>query len=267
MRGEGAESHLLHRVDTGVVRRTTILFDLVGTLVDEASDYEALDATMEAARHRFSLHDEASRLSGDFSLALMEILRAEEPAGEAAPAGKADFVPFELAAKEVFAAVLEVRDVQASEADVEWFWRTFVDVQKKVVRPTPDAVACLTWARQQGYAVWVVTDADPYFVTDVMPATELDGLWDGVVTAAEAGDPKPEPAIFRLALERARAFPSDAIMVGDSYERDVLGAREAGIHRAVLVDRHKARTIDDVPVISDLRSLPAALSTVVPSLN
>lgn len=249
------------------MRRTVLLFDLVGTLIDEASDYEALDATMEAARHRFSLHDEASRLSGDFSLALMEILRAEEPASDAAPAGKADFVPFELAAKEVFAAVLEVRGVQATDVDVDWFWRTFVDVQKKVVRPMPDAVACLTWARDNGYAAWVVTDADPYFVADVMPATGLDDLWDGVVTAAEAGDPKPEPAIFRLAMSRAGASPTDVIMVGDSYERDVLGAREAGIHRAVLVDRHKARTVDDVPVISSLLALPAALSTVVPSLN
>ena len=56
-------------------------------------------------------------------------------------------------------------------------------------------------------------------------------------------------------------------MIGDSYERDVLGARAAGVMRAVLVDRHKARTVDDVPVVSTLDTLPAALARVVPSLN
>lgn len=244
-----------------------LLFDLVGTLVDEQSDYESLDAAMEAARHRFGLKEEASRLSGDFSLALMEILRQEEPASDAAPAGKAEFVPFEEAAKEVFAAVLEVRGIDATVDDVEWFWSTFVAVQRKVVRPTSDALACLQWARKQGYAAWVVTDADPYFVQDVLPATGLDKWWDGVVTAMEAGDPKPEPAIFRLAAKRAGVQPSDIVMVGDSYERDILGARGAGIARAVLVDRHQARTVDDVPVVSSLLSLPAALTTLVPSLN
>lgn len=248
-------------------RRDVLLFDLVGTLVDEASDYESLDAAMEAARHRFGLKEDAARLSGDFSLALMEILRAEEPAEPGMPAEKAEFVPFEDAAKEIFAAVLEVRGIDATVEDVEWFWSTFVAVQRRLVRPTADARACLQWAREAGYGVWVVTDADPYFVTDVMPATGLDKLWDGVVTAMEAGDPKPEPAIFRFAMERAGVMPLDVVMVGDSYERDVLGARGAGIHRAVLVDRHKARTVDDVPVISSLMALPAALASLVPSVN
>lgn len=247
-------------------RGAVLLFDLVGTLIDETSDYEALDAVMEAARARFGLREEAAALSGDFSLALMEILRSE-PSGSGGHGAPADFVPFEQAAKEIFAAVLEVRGLDADEADIAWFWRTFVDVQRRVVRAHPDAHACLEWARQQGHRVVLVTDADPYFVRDVLPRTSLAGLYDDALTAAEAGDAKPDPKIFRLALERAGASPTNAIMIGDSYERDILGAREAGIHRGVLVDRHKARTIDDVPVISSLLALPAALSTMVPSLN
>jgi HAD superfamily hydrolase (TIGR01549 family) len=243
-----------------------LLFDLVGTLVDEESDYAALDAVMEAARSRFAITDEASALSGDFSLALMEILRSEGDGGEG-DARPADFVPFERAAKEIFAAVLEVRGIVASERDVAWFWRTFVDVQKRMVKLHDDAKACLRWAQGQGYRVWVLTDADPYFVREVMPHTGLPTMWDGIVTASEAGAPKPEPAIWRLALERAGARPLSAIMVGDSYERDVLGARAAGVTRAVLVDRHQARTVDDVPVVSSLLQLPAALATVVPSVN
>src|SRR5439155_6952996 len=85
-----------------------LLFDLVGTLVDEESDYKALDATMDAARYRFGIQDDAASLSGDFSLALMEILRGEGEGGRAA-APPSEWVPFERAAKEVFAAVLEVR--------------------------------------------------------------------------------------------------------------------------------------------------------------
>lgn len=246
--------------------RDVLLFDLVGTLVDEESDYEALDAAMEAARFRFGIKEPASALSGDFSLALMEILRSEDPEGEE-PAPAAEFVPFEEAAKEIFAAVLEVRGIEASEADAAWFWATFVQVQKKILRIHEDAKRALAWARKHGYRVYVLTDADPYLVRDILPATGLPDHWDGVITAAEAGSPKPEAPIFRLALERAGVPPSRVIMIGDSYERDVLGARDAGIPRAVLVDRHRARTVDDVPVITTLDALPAAIARLAPSMN
>jgi HAD superfamily hydrolase (TIGR01549 family) len=249
--------------------KDVLLFDLVGTLVDEASDYEALDAAMEAARFRFGIAEPASALSGDFSLALMEILRAEEPgdAGSAPPPAPAEFVPFEEAAQEVFAAVMEVRGIEVSASDAAWFWATFVQVQKKLIRLHPDAKNALEWARRHGHRVIVLTDADPYLTRDILPATGIVDMWDDVITAAEAGYAKPEAPIFRLALERAGVPASRAIMIGDSYERDVLGARAAGIPRAILVDRHRVRTIDDVPVITTLDALPAALARLAPSMN
>lgn len=241
-----------------------LLFDLVGTLVDEASDYESLDAAMARTAVKFHLPDDAATLSGDFSLAMMEVLRNEEPnSGEGGES--AESVPFEEAAKQIFAAVLEVRGIQATVNDAEWFWREFVSAQRKIVRVHADAVRCLEWAKAEGYRVWLVTDADPYFATQILPGKGLDGLYEGIVTAGEAGDPKPDPKIFKLALARAGVEANDAIMIGDSYERDVEGARGAGIARAVLVDRHKARTVKDCPVVSSLLALPAALATEVPS--
>ena len=258
---------MLHPPGRRNVHRDVLLFDLVGTLVDEESDYEALDAAMEAARFRFGIAEPASALSGDFSLALMEILRAEEPGPDGEPAAPAEFVPFEEAAQEIFAAVMEVRGIEVTPADAAWFWATFVQVQKKLLRLHPDARKALEWARRQGHRVFILTDADPYLTRDILPASGITDLWEGVITAAEVGYPKPEPPIFRLALERAGVPPSQAIMIGDSYERDVLGARAAGIPRAVLVDRHRARTIDEVPVITSLDALPAALARLAPSMN
>ncbi len=49
-----------------------------------------------------------------------------------------------------------------------------------------------------------------------------------VVTSAEAGAAKPDPAIFRLALERLGVAPHDAVHIGDS-EEDEQGARAAGM--------------------------------------
>jgi putative hydrolase of the HAD superfamily len=57
------------------------------------------------------------------------------------------------------------------------------------------------------------------------------GLHLPVVTSAEAGAPKPDPAIFRLALERLGVEPARALHVGDSPE-DEQGARAAGMQFA-----------------------------------
>jgi FMN phosphatase YigB (HAD superfamily) len=72
---------------------------------------------------------------------------------------------------------------------------------------------------------------------------------------------KPDPAIFRAALERAGVTPAEAIHVGDSPSADVHGAHAAGI-RPILLDRRRRYTVDEVgdaTVIDSLAELPALL--------
>jgi putative hydrolase of the HAD superfamily len=59
---------------------------------------------------------------------------------------------------------------------------------------------------------------------------------DVLVISEEAGVRKPDAAIFRLALERCGASADEAVMVGDSWGADVMGARAAGI-RVVWLNR------------------------------
>jgi HAD superfamily hydrolase (TIGR01509 family) len=78
-------------------------------------------------------------------------------------------------------------------------------------------------------------------------------LVDDVVTSAEAGAAKPDPAPFRAGLEAAGVSAAEAVHVGDSRENDVAGAAAAGI-RALLVDRDGGRGD-----IASLAELPAVL--------
>jgi HAD superfamily hydrolase (TIGR01549 family) len=52
---------------------------------------------------------------------------------------------------------------------------------------------------------------------------------DALIVSEEAGCSKPEPAIFRLALDALSVPAGEAIMVGDSWSADVVGALAAGI--------------------------------------
>ena len=57
-----------------------------------------------------------------------------------------------------------------------------------------------------------------------------------LITSEECGVAKPDGAIFRCALERLDVAPGDAVMVGDSWDKDVIGATRMGI-RAVWLNR------------------------------
>jgi putative hydrolase of the HAD superfamily len=66
---------------------------------------------------------------------------------------------------------------------------------------------------------------------------------DALVTSCEFGAAKPDASIFRHALERVGCNACDAVMIGDSWENDVVGAHRAGI-RAVWLNRLGTRCPD-----------------------
>ena len=102
-------------------------------------------------------------------------------------------------------------------------------------RPYPEVPGVLEALRARGVAIVVVSNWD-VSLHDVLERTRLRALVDGVVTSAEFGAAKPDPAIFRRALALAGAAAGDALHAGDDLDADVAGARAAGIE-AVLVAR------------------------------
>jgi putative hydrolase of the HAD superfamily len=117
----------------------------------------------------------------------------------------------------------------------------------------PEVPAALGRLRAAGARLAVVSNWD-VSLHDVLERTQLRALVDAVVIYAELGAAKPDPAIFRAALDRLGASAADAMHVGDSVEHDVEGARAAGL-RAVLVARNGAVPPDGVPVVASLDGL------------
>jgi HAD superfamily hydrolase (TIGR01549 family) len=85
---------------------------------------------------------------------------------------------------------------------------------------------------------------------------------DAIVDSRSHGRVKPHPTIFQAALERLGTGPQHTVMVGDSLEEDVEGARALGM-RAILVDRED-RHPEIEERLSDLYGLPAALGLARP---
>jgi putative hydrolase of the HAD superfamily len=120
-------------------------------------------------------------------------------------------------------------------------------------RPYPEVPGVLAELRARGAAIVVVSNWD-VSLHDVLVRTGLRDLVDHVVTSAEFGAAKPDPAIFARALRLARAGADEAVHAGDDVHADVEGARGAGI-QAILVARAGENVPDGVRTIRTLEGL------------
>ena len=98
----------------------------------------------------------------------------------------------------------------------------------------PSAEAALTAVREAGVTAAVISNSNGS-ARSILESLGLARHLDFVLDSGEVGVEKPDPRIFRLALERAAVAPSEAVYIGDLYSVDVLGARAVGLD-AVLID-------------------------------
>jgi HAD superfamily hydrolase (TIGR01509 family) len=91
----------------------------------------------------------------------------------------------------------------------------------------PGALETLQLLRDRKLRLAVVANWD-FALPQHLNQLGLDGFFSAVVTSAAAGVAKPDPGIFRLALQRLGVEPSRALHVGDE-PADEGGARAAGM--------------------------------------
>ena len=75
----------------------------------------------------------------------------------------------------------------------------------------------------------IVSDAPRMSVWTRLVGLGLDAFFDTVVSVDDTGKRKPDPAPFRMALDRLGVAPREAVMIGDWAERDMAGAGALGI--------------------------------------
>lgn len=120
------------------------------------------------------------------------------------------------------------------------------------------ALEALGRLRERGYRLGVVSNAEGRVEADLASAG-FAPLLETVVDSHVVEVAKPDPKIFRIALERLEADPATTVFVGDVPAVDVVGARAAGL-TAVLLDPHVLYKDWNVHRITALRDLPGWLT-------
>ncbi|MBE2246408.1 MAG: noncanonical pyrimidine nucleotidase, YjjG family [Candidatus Competibacteraceae bacterium] len=88
-----------------------------------------------------------------------------------------------------------------------------------------------------------------------MRNTGIDKYFKHVITSEKAGRRKPDPAIFRFALQRAGTQAQQSVMIGDDLDIDIKGAAVNGMRAIWYNPTSKQADVHHSPTITHLHTL------------
>ena len=106
---------------------------------------------------------------------------------------------------------------------------------REVAVPQEGTLETLRKLRERGYRLGMISVCSEE-VPELWEETPFAGLFDSTVFSCSVGLRKPDPAIYRLALDELGVEPADAMFVGDGANDELAGAERVGM-RAVLILR------------------------------
>ena len=146
-----------------------------------------------------------------------------------------------------------------SSDDVERVTALRREVTRKGLVPVPGAVETIAALRERGLKTGLITVCSEDVVS-LWEETDFHGLFDAEVFSAAVGLRKPDPRIYRVALEQLGVEAEDAMFVGDGANDELAGAERLGM-TAVGVESPTGELPDDWGG-ARIRELPELLKLV-----
>ncbi len=97
----------------------------------------------------------------------------------------------------------------------------------------PGALALLKRLKANGISLGICSDLTLHIQLRKIQRLGLSGIFDRITVSEEVGADKPSPKMFQSILQKLGVSPNEAVMIGDNFKRDILGAVNAGM-RAIL---------------------------------
>lgn len=156
---------------------------------------------------------------------------------------------------DVYAIFLRDLGIDGDDGLVDRVYAEFTDLANYVL--FDDVPPVLEKLRGAGLELGVVSNFEEWLEQLLEELGVIDFFRVRVISGVE-GMEKPDPRIFRLAMERAGVSPEGSVYVGDNPEFDVGPAAAVGMH-PVLIDRRDRFPDAEGTRITSMDQLPAVL--------
>ena len=121
-----------------------------------------------------------------------------------------------------------------------------------LAKPFSEAVKVLDELKKKKIKIALISNADCFSVEPLLEKFDLAKYFDSVHLSYTKGYLKTNPKSFEAILKELKLKPEDVLMVGDSLQTEIEGAKKAGI-KPILLDRRGRR--DYPEKIADLTGL------------
>ncbi|MBC2839604.1 YjjG family noncanonical pyrimidine nucleotidase [Robiginitalea sp. SC105] len=154
-------------------------------------------------------------------------------------------------------SVFEKLGMAVGDQQIEWLSEAYIEFLSTHTYLMPDAEDILGYLSGK-YRLHIITNGFGEVQYKKLRNSRIDGYFTEVIHSERAGVKKPDPKIFRLALELAGIGARQAVMIGDSLEADILGARAVGF-QTIHFNVHGDAVGAAGPVIHGLREIKSYL--------
>lgn len=107
------------------------------------------------------------------------------------------------------------------------------------------------------YNLYILSNGFHELQRHKMQSAGLDSYFNDIILSDDIGILKPDPRLFQHALKVSNATIADSLMIGDSWESDVVGAASVGMHQVYFCSNGNTSSLPFQPtyLITDLRQL------------
>jgi HAD superfamily hydrolase (TIGR01509 family) len=113
-----------------------------------------------------------------------------------------------------------------------------------VLEPLPGLLDFVEEGKSRGLRMALVTNAPEENVETILLALELREFFDEVVLSDEVGDVKPDPALYKAALDKLDVAPEEALAFEDSTS-GIASAVGAGVPTVGIASTQAPETLKD----------------------
>lgn len=104
---------------------------------------------------------------------------------------------------------------------------------------------------KEKYTLHIITNGFEEVQMTKLKKSNIISYFNTITTSEAAGVKKPNPHIFKVALQAAKTTPKQSIMIGDTYEADILGAERVDM-KTICFNYHKLKMPDKQIVVDRL---------------
>lgn len=156
-----------------------------------------------------------------------------------------------------FLGILNYRlGIALDVAEMDKCWEKIQLATEDYWIPFDNVHEVLTGLRDNTLRMGVISNWD-HSARGLLERHDLIGFFEHCIISSEVGINKPDPAIFSLAVQKAKADPRECLYVGDNYYDDAVGSRKVGMQTLILnrFGNLGVEEINDAPIIQNLAQI------------